>query len=138
MHRLDRFLSAQTHTYEAALAQIRAGRKTSHWIWYIFPQLRGLGRSLNSFTFGIRDLEEAKEYLAHPVLSARLREITQTLLLHKDKRIEDIMGDVDAMKLRSSMTLFCFVSEESSPFHQVLDCFYDGKPDSRTLSMVKR
>lgn len=138
MHQLDRFLTAQAHTYEVALAQIRAGRKTSHWIWYIFPQLRGLGRSLNSFTFGIRDLEEAREYLAHPVLSSRLREITQALLLHKDKRIEDIMGDVDAMKLRSSMTLFCLVSEENSPFHQVLTCFYDGKPDIYTLSIVKR
>ena len=138
MHQLDRFLTAQAHTYEVALAQIRAGRKTSHWIWYIFPQLRGLGRSLNSFAFGIRDLEEARAYLAHPVLSSRLREITQALLLHKDKRIEDIMGDVDAMKLRSSMTLFCLVSGENSPFHQVLACFYDGKPDMYTLSIVKR
>ena len=134
---LDRFLEAQERMYETALKEIKNGEKESHWMWYIFPQLRGLGKSRMAYVYGINGLEEAKAYLAHPVLSARLIEISEALLEHKGKDIEDILGDIDAMKLRSSMTLFALISENSSIFHQLLDCFYDGKLDEHTLELVK-
>ena len=123
---LNRFIDAQNYMYETALTEIKNGMKISHWIWFVFPQLRGLGRSDMAYKYGINGIEEAKEYLAHPVLSARLTEISEALLVHKNKDIEYIMGGIDAMKLRSSMTLFALVSEENSVFHQVLDCFYNG------------
>ena len=134
---LDRFLEAQERMYEIALKEIKNGEKESHWMWYIFPQLRGLGKSRMAYVYGINGLEEAKAYLAHPVLSARLIEISEALLEHKGKDIEDILGDIDAMKLRSSMTLFALISENSPIFHQLLDCFYDGKLDEHTLELVK-
>ena len=134
---LDRFLEAQETMYEKALKEIKKGKKKSHWMWYIFPQLRGLGRSHMAFTYGINGLEEAKAYLDHPVLSARLIEITEALLQHKGKYIEDIMGDIDDLKLRSSMTLFASISKDGSVFHQVLDCFYSSKLDGKTLDLVK-
>ena len=133
---LDRFLEAQELMYETALKEIKNGKKKSHWMWYIFPQLRGLGKSRMSYVYGINGIEEAKAYLEHPVLSARLIEITETLLAHKGKDIYDIMGDIDAMKLKSSMTLFALVSKEHSPFHQALDSFYDGKIDENTLKKL--
>ena len=135
---LDRFLEAQERMYETALKEIKNGEKESHWMWYIFPQLRGLGRSQMAYTYGINGLEEAKAYLDHPVLSARLIEISEALLKHKNQDIENILGDIDAMKLRSSMTLFALISEENSVFHQVLDCFYDGKMDKQTIKLTKK
>lgn len=135
---LDRFLEAQERMYETALKEIKNGEKESHWMWYIFPQLRGLGRSQMAYTYGINGLEEAKAYLDHPVLSARLIEISEALLKHKNQDIENILGDIDAMKLRSSMTLFALISEENSVFHQVLDCFYDGKIDEYTCRIIKK
>ena len=134
---LNRFIDAQNYMYETALTEIKNGMKVSHWIWFIFPQLRGLGRSDMAYKYGINGIEEAKEYLAHPVLSARLTEISEALLVHKNKDIEYIMGGIDAMKLRSSMTLFALVSEENSVFHQVLDCFYDGEMDDYTKKLIK-
>ena len=134
---LNRFLEAQEHTYATALKEIKNGEKESHWIWYIFPQLRGLGRSQMAYTYGIDGVEEAHAYLSHPILSARLIEISVALLTHKDEIIEGVVGDIDAMKLRSSMTLFALISEENSIFHQVLDCFYDGKMDDRTIALIK-
>jgi uncharacterized protein (DUF1810 family) len=134
---LDRFLKAQQSMYETALEEIKKGKKESHWIWYIFPQLRGLGYSPKAYTYGINGLEEAKVYLEHPVLSGRLIEISKALLAHKGENIEDIMGDIDALKLRSSMTLFGLLSESNSVFHQVLDCFYDGQMDELTLKITK-
>ena len=134
---LNRFIDAQNYMYETALTEIKNGMKMSHWIWFIFPQLRGLGRSDMAYKYGINGIEEAKEYLAHPVLSARLTEISEALLVHKNKDIEYIMGGIDAMKLRSSMTLFALVSEEDSVFHQVLDCFYDGEMDEYTIKLIK-
>jgi uncharacterized protein (DUF1810 family) len=134
---LNRFIDAQNYMYETALTEIKNGMKMSHWIWFIFPQLRGLGRSDMAYKYGINGIEEAKEYLAHPVLSARLTEISEALLVHKNKDIEYIMGDIDAMKLRSSMTLFALVSEENSVFHQVLDCFYNGEMDDYTKKLIK-
>ena len=135
---LDRFLEAQERMYETALKEIKNGEKESHWMRYIFPQLRGLGRSQMAYTYGINGLEEAKAYLDHPVLSARLIEISEALLKHKNQDIENILGDIDAMKLRSSMTLFALISEENSVFHQVLDCFYDGKMDKQTIKLTKK
>lgn len=133
---LDRFLEAQEDMYAIAFEEIKNGEKESHWMWYIFPQLRGLGRSDMAYIYGINGLEEAKSYLEHPVLSARLIEISEALLEHKDEMIEDIVGDIDAMKLRSSMTLFASISEEDSVFHKVLDCFYDEEMDEQTLSYL--
>ena len=133
---LDRFLIAQDSMYEKALKEIKNGEKESHWIWYIFPQLRGLGYSPKAYTYGIDGLEEAKAYLEHPVLSARLIEITEALLTHRGKDIEDIMGDIDALKLRSSMTLFALISEADSVFYQVLEVFYDSKMDEMTLGLL--
>ena len=133
---LDRFLEAQERMYETALKEIKNGEKESHWMWYIFPQLRGLGKSRMAYAYGINGLEEAKAYLAPPVLSARLIEISEALLEHKGKDIEDILGDIDAMKLRSSMTLFALISEGGSIYHNVLDCFYNGKTDSYTIELI--
>ena len=135
---LDRFLVAQASMYQTALQEIQRGEKDSHWIWYIFPQLRGLGYSTQAFIYGIRGREEAKAYLRHPVLSARLVEITEALLTHKGKNIMEIMGShIDGVKLRSSMTLFALISEEGSVFHQVLDCFYHGKMDGKTVERLE-
>lgn len=134
---LNRFLKAQESMYGTALEEMKNGKKESHWIWYIFPQLRGLGYSPKAYTYGINGLEEAKAYLEHPVLSARLIEITEALLAHKGENIEDIIGNIDALKLRSSMTLFALLSENNSVFHQVLDCFYDGDMDELTLKLAK-
>ena len=134
---LNRFIKAQEYMYKTALEEMKKGKKESHWIWYIFPQLRGLGYSPKTYTYGINGLEEAKAYLEHPVLSARLIEITEALLTHRGKDIEDIMGDIDALKLRSSMTLFALISEPNSVFHRVLEVFYDSKMDELTLKLAK-
>ena len=134
---LDRFLDAQDGVYETALLEIQNGEKESHWMWYIFPQLRGLGYSPMAYTYGIDGLEEAQAYLEHPVLSARLLEISNALLIHQGIPIEEILGGIDALKLRSCMTLFSLLSREDSVFHQVLDCFYDGKPDPLTLQLAR-
>ena len=132
---LDRFLKAQEDMYVTALQEIKNGEKESHWMWYIFPQLRGLGRSEMSYIYGINGVEEAKAYLEHPVLSARLIEISETLLEHPDVIIEDLIGDLDVIKLQSSMTLFASISEPDSVFHKVLDCFYDGEMDLMTVNL---
>ena len=129
---LERFLDAQEGVYTTALAEIRAGRKSSHWIWYIFPQMRGLGHSYNSEYYGIESLEEAREYLHHEVLGERLREITGALLEHRNKSATDILGEIDAMKLRSSMTLFDMASPNDI-FAEVLDVFYEGNRCKHTL-----
>lgn len=134
---LNRFISAQEHTYKNALREIQACRKRSHWIWYIFPQLKGLGQSYNSEYYGIENAEEAKNYLAHPILGARLLEITGALLEIKENDPLKVMGNIDAMKLRSCMTLFAYISENNSIFHKVLDIYFDGDADERTISMLK-
>ena len=134
---LNRFIKAQERAYTTALKEIRNGEKESHWIWFIFPQLRGLGRSDMAYKYGINGVEEAKEYLSHPILSKRLIEVTEALLTHTDKNIYDIMGDIDDMKLHSSMTLFALASEENSVFHQVLECFYNGEMDEYTMEQIK-
>ena len=137
MFDLDRFVSAQEYDYPVALSEIRAGRKYSHWIWYIFPQLKGLGRSWNSDFYGLASVAEAKAYLDHPVLGARLREIVQALLLHRGKNPKEILGDIDASKVRSSMTLFDIVSPNDI-FGKVLDSFYNGERCEITLKAMQK
>ena len=131
-----KFILAQTHTYEKALEEIKTGMKRTHWMWFIFPQLRGLGMSNMAYKYGIADLDEAKAYLAHDVLGARLIEISTELLKLEESDPEIIFGDIDAMKLRSSMTLFSLVSEKDSVFHRVLQKFFKGKSDAKTLKLL--
>ena len=133
---LNRFLVPQERDYARALAEIRAGRKRSHWIWYIFPQLRGLGYSCNAEFYGITDAEEARQYLAHPVLGARLREITGALLELTENDPVRVMGRPDDLKLCSSLTLFEHVAEQDSVFGRALDKYYGGKRDAATLRML--
>ncbi len=135
---MKRFLDAQKRDYETALREIRAGRKRSHWIWYIFPQLKELGYSGTAKYYGIRDLAEAKAYLAEPVLRARLIEISEALLALPGNDPNAVMGYPDDLKLRSSMTLFAAADPECPVFRQVLDKYYDGEPDPETLRILKR
>jgi uncharacterized protein (DUF1810 family) len=128
---LQRFLDAQAGVYDRALDELRAGRKTSHWMWFVFPQIAGLGRSPMAQRYAIGSLEEARAYLAHPVLGPRLVECASALLDHAGTSAAAILGDVDALKLRSSMTLFARAGEEPV-FQQVLDAFYAGEPDPAT------
>ena len=124
--------------YETALTEIKNCEKESCWMWYIFPQLRGLGRSEMSYIYGINGVEEARAYLAHSVLSSRLIEISNTLLMHTDEIIEDVIGDLGVEKLQSSMTLFACLSEDDSVFHQMLEHFYDGKMDEQTIKFTNK
>jgi uncharacterized protein (DUF1810 family) len=132
-HDLDRFVQAQAATYDRALAELRAGRKTSHWMWFVFPQIAGLGRSPTAQHYAISGLEEARAYLAHPVLGPRLRESAAALLGVPGRSAEEILGGVDALKLRSSMTLFARAAPDEEVFPAVLDRFYGGKADPETV-----
>lgn len=136
MRELERFVYAQHGIYETALSEITSGRKESHWMWYIFPQLRGLGRSEMACFYGIADIDEARAYLEHPILGCRLRKCCKALLSHKEKDPREIMGEIDSLKLRSSMTLFAIISRENSIFHKVICEFYDGEFDKRTIEMI--
>ena len=133
---LDRFVQAQTLMYPSVLKQIQNGKKTSHWMWFMFPQLRGLGTSTMAHLYGISGLGEAKAYLAHPVLSWRLYELCSELLKHKDKTALEIFGDIDEMKLKSSMTLFALTSEDYTIFDEVLECFFGGEMDEVTVKLI--
>lgn len=138
MDGLERFLDGQRFGYETALKEMQMGRKVNHWIWYIFPQMKGLGHSPNAQLYGIASLDEAKAYLEHPVLGKRLREITQAVLSHKDESIFEIMGSrIDAIKFKSSMTLFDQVSPNDL-YAEVLDSFFEGRRDSRTMDLVNK
>ncbi|MBR1733583.1 MAG: DUF1810 domain-containing protein [Alloprevotella sp.] len=133
---LERFIKAQENDYARALEEIQAGRKRSHWIWYVFPQLRGLGRSAMADYYGLADRGEAERYALHPLLGSRLREVTSTLLaLPEILSAVDVLGDVDAVKVRSCMTLFAAVTGERL-FRDVLVRFYGGQEDGRTLQML--
>ena len=134
---LSRFHKAQQGSYETALAEIRAGRKRSHWIWYIFPQIQGLGYSSTAQYYAIENLEEAKAYLADPVLRERLLEISNALLVLDNCDPSDVMGYPDDLKLRSSMTLFSLADPECTVFRDVLDKFYDGREDPRTIALCR-
>lgn len=135
---LSRFLSAQAADYETALAELRAGRKRSHWIWYVFPQLRGLGLSAASAHYGIDGIDEARAYLAHPVLGERLRECVRAMLAHSHVSAREILGEVDAMKFRSCLTLFWTVAPEEPLFAEALERFFCGEPDRKTLQLLGR
>ena len=133
---LDRFVQAQTLMYSTTLREIKNGKKVSHWMWYMFPQLRGLGTSFMSNMYGISGLAEAKAYLAHPVLSGRLYELCGELLKHKDKTALEIFGDIDEMKLKSSMTLFALTNEDYTIFDEVLEHFFGGEMDELTVKLI--
>jgi uncharacterized protein (DUF1810 family) len=133
---LERFVSAQEHIYTVVLDELRAGRKTSHWIWFIFPQISGLGMSQTSRFFAISSIDEARAYLAHPVLGPRLRECASLVLAAAPRPAEQIFGSLDAMKLRSSMTLFCRAAPEEPLFRDVIDRFFGGAPDPATDALL--
>lgn len=135
-HDLQRFVDAQEQVYSQVLAELRAGRKRSHWIWFIFPQIAGLGFSPTSQFYAIRSVAEARAYLEHPVLGARLRECTGLLLDLPERSIEEILGYPDDLKFRSSMTLFHHVAPEEAVFAAALRRFFSGEPDRRTLELV--
>ena len=133
-NKLERFLNPQELMYEQALAEIRNGRKEEHWIWFIFPQLRGIGRSRMSHHYGIQDIAEAKSYYAHPILGKRLQEAT-LLLLQQDKDLVEIFGHLDAMKVRSCMTLFYHTTGDKM-FMKVIEKFFSGEEDNLTLKLL--
>jgi uncharacterized protein (DUF1810 family) len=136
---LERFLSAQGDggTYDVALAELRRGRKVTHWMWFVFPQYAGLGHSPTAMFYAIGSLDEARAYLAHPTLGGRLSEAAQALLdLDPSVTAEQVLGPVDAMKLRSSMTLFDYVAADAGVFADVLDRYFNGRRDEVTLELV--
>lgn len=139
-HGLQRFVAAQDGglAYENACSELRAGRKRSHWMWFVFPQLAGLGQSLMSQRYAIASLPEAEAYLAHPILGPRLIDAAEILRQLRGLSARDVFGGVDAMKLRSSMTLFAAVPGADPVFWAVLDAFFDGQPDTKTLQLLGR
>ncbi len=136
MNELQRFLDAQAPVYEEVCAELRAGCKESHWMWFIFPQLRGLGQSAMAQRYGIAGRAEALAYVQHPVLGTRLRECMALLLTHKDLSAEDLLGDIDAMKLRSCATLFATVAPDEPLYAQVLQRFFRDQPDPHTQALL--
>lgn len=133
---LSRFVDAQEAVYDAALGEIRGGRKRSHWMWFIFPQLEGLGFSPTARRFAIRNLDEARSYLEHPLLGPRLHDCALALLALRGHSATDIFGFPDDHKLRSSMTLFALVAPADAPFQRVLDRYFGGERDPRTLELL--
>jgi uncharacterized protein (DUF1810 family) len=135
---LARFIAAQERDYARARAELAAGRKTSHWIWYVFPQMKGLGHSVMSERYGIGSLAEARAYLAHPVLGPRLAEATGLMLTHRVRPLGEILGPPDDLKFRSSMTLFAAASPPGGVYAEALAAFCDGNADHRTLALLGR
>ena len=133
---LDQFLAAQQGVYPRALEELRAGRKRSHWMWYVFPQLAGLGLSATAVHYAIADLAEARAYLAHPLLGPRLEECARALLDVTGRTAHEILGSPDDLKLRSSMTLFAQVAGADPVFRRVLERYYGGEADARTLELL--
>ena len=137
MEGLERFVAAQEGSYGAALAELRRGRKTSHWMWWVFPQIDGLGRSPTARRYAIRDRAEAERYLAHPVLGQRLEEAAEAMLGNRGRSAEEVLGSIDAAKLRSSMTLFDALAGAPATFGRVLDAFHDGTRCDHTLARIR-
>jgi uncharacterized protein (DUF1810 family) len=137
-YNLTRFVLAQEADYDQALTEIRAGTKRSHWMWYVFPQFVGLGSSPTSVHYAIKSREEAEAYLAHPILGPRLVECADAALQIQGRSALQIFGSPDDMKLRSSATLFASVSPEDSVFRQILEKYFGGEQDARTLELVSR
>jgi uncharacterized protein (DUF1810 family) len=134
---LERFVTAQQGVYDTALAELQAGRKRSHWMWFIFPQIAGLGRSEMAQRYAIRSGDEAAAYLAHPVLGPRLRTCAQAVARHGDLDIEDIFAAPDDLKFHSSMTLFADIAPDEAVFQACLDRFFDGEADPATLARLQ-
>jgi uncharacterized protein (DUF1810 family) len=133
---LHRFIEAQNGIYEQALAELKAGRKRSHWMWFVFPQIAGLGSSAMAEKYAIRSAEEAAAYLADPILGSRLIRCVEAVLSIHGRTAHDIFGSPDDLKLCSSMTLFAAVSDHGSPFHKVIERFYQGRFDERTIEIL--
>ncbi|AMJ63784.1 DUF1810 domain-containing protein [Bosea sp. PAMC 26642] len=138
MFDLDRFVIAQNDVFAGALAELEAGQKRSHWMWFIFPQLRGLGISPTAQHFGIANLAEAKAYLAHPLLGRRLITCTEAVLGTQERTLHQIFGSPDDMKFGSSMTLFAAAGEPATVFRQAIDRYCDGKTDARTIRLLEQ
>ena len=138
IHDLERFVTAQQPVYDEVLKELRQGRKTGHWMWFIFPQIAGLGHSPMSERYAIRSLDEARGYLAHPLLGGRLRECIGLVLGLTARTAEDVLGRFDAMKLRSSMTLFHRAAPDEPIFRQVLDQWFGGTADPTTDGLLEK
>jgi len=136
-HNLQRFMDAQDGIYDTALAELHAGSKRSHWMWFIFPQLAGLGRSPTAKFYGIASIDEARAYLRHPLLGSRLRQCVEALLPWKDRSADEILGPIDAMKLKSSLTLYDRI-EPHGIFSAGLEAFYGSERDEQTLALLNR
>ena len=137
-YNLDRFVDAQASNYDDALAELRAGQKQTHWSWYVFPQVRGLGSSPASVRYAIGSIAEATAFLAHPVLGPRLRQCVTAMLAHRGLSAGQILGDIDAQKFRSCLTLFAQVAPSERLFSDALKKYFDGTPDAATLSILGR
>jgi uncharacterized protein (DUF1810 family) len=133
---LDRFVAAQAAAYATALGELRAGRKRTHWIWFVFPQLAGLGVSATSRQYALSGVAEARAYLAHPVLGPRLREAINAMLVHREASAATILGELDAMKFRSCLTLFARAAPAEPLFAAALERFFDAGPDPATLRLL--
>ena len=134
---LDRFMEAQAPVYATVVAELERGRKSSHWMWFVFPQVAGLGRSEMSRRYAIESLQEARDYLAHPVLGPRLRECAELVLAARAPTATEIFGSIDATKLRSSMTLFDRAAPDEHVFREVLDRYFEGVPDPATDDLLR-
>ena len=134
---LRRFVDAQDRVYDTVVAELRNGAKRSHWIWFVFPQLRGLGHSATAQHYGISSLDEARVYLAHPVLGPRLRECTRLVAAIDGRSVDQIFGWPDNLKVRSSMTLFAHATDDNAEFRAVLDKFYAGEDDPATVDRLR-
>jgi uncharacterized protein (DUF1810 family) len=135
---LRRFACAKEAIYDAVLKELRSGQKRTHWMWYIFPQITGLGYSPTSQRYAIKSQAEARHYLSHPILGERLLECAETILRIQGRSVSQIFGSPDDLKLRSSMTLFASITPPESVFARVLDRYFQGQPDSRTLDILKK
>jgi uncharacterized protein (DUF1810 family) len=135
---LTRFVNAQDDVIATALVELQAGRKRTHWIWFVFPQLRGLGSSANARYFGIGSLDEARAYLAHPILADNLRAATAAMLMHRGRSAAEILGRPDDLKFHASMTLFAEASNRGAPFVDALEAFFEGTPHPQTLELLRR
>ena len=133
---LERFVVAQAPHVDDVKAELAAGRKRTHWMWFVFPQLRGLGRSQLAWRFGLQSARQARDYLAHPILGPRLRECVELLLAVQDRSAHEIFGSPDDLKLRSSLTLFRAIDGADGQFGRALDRFFDGQPDPQTLQLL--
>ena len=135
---LNRFTSAQKSIYGSVLSELRSGQKRTHWMWYIFPQIDGLGHSTTSIFYAIKSIEEARQYLNHPVLGVRLFECAEAVLAIEGRSISQIFGYPDDLKLKSSMTLFAYITDPRSVFVRILDKYFHGERDFKTLDLLEK